>query len=91
MHPIFIGHFLDTFDLPTHKLLIYWRPQGDSNPCYRRERAVTPEDPDLLRARCYAQLVKVVGPRLDHLAALSKSLGAIVSRTNFVSLFMREL
>jgi hypothetical protein len=24
-----------------HKLLILWRPQGDSNPCRRRERAVS--------------------------------------------------
>ncbi|HRD67704.1 MAG TPA: hypothetical protein PKY50_16285, partial [Candidatus Competibacter sp.] len=23
------------------RLCKYWRPQGDSNPCYRRERAVS--------------------------------------------------
>ena len=39
--PIFIGHLLHTSRLMIPNLLIVWRPQGDSNPCYRRERAMS--------------------------------------------------
>jgi hypothetical protein len=35
------SHRLLLAGLPAHKSLIYWRPQGDSNPCYRRERAMS--------------------------------------------------
>jgi len=38
--PFSVGHLLDTFGTECLKYLIYWRPQGDSNPCYRRERAI---------------------------------------------------
>ena len=24
-----------------HEIIVIWRPQGDSNPCYRRERAMS--------------------------------------------------
>ena len=38
----FIGHLLDTIRRLPHKILILWRPQGDSNPCYRREKGEEP-------------------------------------------------
>jgi hypothetical protein len=31
----------DPLDELREQLLRIWRPQGDSNPCYRRERAVS--------------------------------------------------
>ena len=37
----FIGHELDTKEGDFKKCLIFWRALGDSNPCYRRERAVS--------------------------------------------------
>ena len=36
-----IGHGLDTGRLGLRKSLIKWRPRRDSNPCYRRERAMS--------------------------------------------------
>ena len=36
-----IGHLLDTITLPANNVLIFKRPRRDSNPCYRRERAMS--------------------------------------------------
>ena len=40
-----IGHLLDTITLLANNVLIFKRPRRDSNPCYRRERAMAAGTP----------------------------------------------
>ena len=38
---MFIGQLLDTLPQSAWRSTNYWRSQGDSNPCFRRERATS--------------------------------------------------